>query len=80
MRGQDTYEKAIDDCSRTGDWGFREDFVREASRAISQAKSPRAAWQTLWRYHRLCRRPMERAMILRQGEMIHMWETASWAP
>jgi hypothetical protein len=75
VRSRDTYEKAIADCSRTGDWSFREEFIAAAGDAIWRAASPAEAWRTLWRYHRRCKTPMERAIVLREGERIHMWET-----
>jgi len=72
----ETYEEAIGESIRTGDRRMREGFIRSFDRDISAAPSPAAAREIQRRYLRQCRHPLERAQILRYGEMITMWETA----
>jgi len=54
---------------------MRKDFIREADRAVWSARTPCEARRLLRRYLRQAEDEVERTMIARYEEMIHMWET-----
>jgi hypothetical protein len=54
---------------------MREDFIREADKAIWSARTPREARRRLRRFLRLATNEQERIAIARYEEMIRMWET-----
>lgn len=75
MIEDDAYHKALSESIRTDDRRMRQGFISAFSREIGDARTPAEAKAIQRRYLKRCRYPLERAQILRYGEMIHMWET-----